>query len=242
MTAVIVTGAGAGIGRAAAIECCRAGDHVIACDRLADRAAETCDLVKAAGGSVSREVVDLRDAAAAARMVERAASAHAIKALVHSAALFPRLSFAQASPADFDDVMAVNFRAAFILAKACVPVMTRGGSLVFLTSGAGLIECADDPFQRPFSLYGASKAALDRWVRGIAGELSELGIAACTLTPGAVVDTPGVAAVRDDSFAGIATIDAGAVGSALAWLTAEPRLALAGQRLSAVEFGRNWGS
>lgn len=241
MTTVIISGAGAGIGRATAVEFGRIGRHVVRCDRDPESAAETCALVTVAGGSAIAEIIDLRNAAATIGMVGRIAGTHDLTAIIHSAALFPRLSFAATTLDDVNAVMAVNFRAAIALARAGVSAMPKGGSLVFLTSGAGLPDRAAVSFQRPFALYGASKAALDRWVLGVAAELAEAGIAASTLTPGAVVETPGVAAVRDDSFTGMPTIDAYAVGGALAWLAAEPRLDLAGHRLNAVEFGIKWG-
>jgi len=241
MGTTIVTGAGSGIGRAAALQLAEAGRAVLVCDRDGPAARETCRLAESAGGRATAAIVDLSDAAATTRMVETAARGDGVSALIHSAGLFPRLSFADAVPADLDAVTSVNFRAAFVLAKACAATMTAGGALVFLTSGAGLLERAGDPFQRGFSLYGASKAALDRWALGIAAELAEAGIAVSTVTPGAVVDTPGTAAIRDEVFASMPRIAPAAVGRALAWLAAAPRLALAGRRLSAAEFGKAWG-
>ncbi|MFT3883579.1 MAG: SDR family oxidoreductase [Gemmatales bacterium] len=242
MSATIITGGGSGIGRAAAIAIGAAGRHVVVCDRLAAAATETCRLTEEAGGSARAAVIDLADAEATDAMVADVARREGVSALIHSAGLFPQLSFAEASLDDLDAVMAVNFRAAFVLAKACAGAMPAGGSLVFLTSGAGLLEHAGDPFQRPFSLYGASKAALDRWALGIAPDLAEAGIAVATLTPGAVVDTPGTAAVRGDRFDTMARIAPDTVGRALAWLTAEPRMGVAGRRLNALEFGKGWGS
>src|SRR3546814_20198601 len=72
--------------------------------------------------------------------------------------------------------------------------MQGDGSLIFLTSGAGAVAGAADPFMRPFALYGASKAALDRFAAGIAPDLAATGIAVTTITPGAFVETPGTPA------------------------------------------------
>ena len=241
MSAIIVTGGGSGIGRAAAVELGRAGRHVIVCDRRAPAAEESCDLVAAAGGTAEPAIVDLSDAVATRAMVARAGQIPGLGAVVHSAGLFPQRSFADSTLDDLDAVMTVNFRAAFVLAKAARAAMTAGGALIFLTSGAGLLDAAGDPLQRAFSLYGASKAALDRWALGLAAELAESGIAVSTLTPGAVVDTPGTAQVDAPGFDDLPRIAPEAVGRALAWLAVNPRLALAGRRLNALEFGKSWG-
>ncbi len=239
--AAIVTGAGSGIGRAAAVEIGRTGRKVIVCDNQIGAAAETCALIRASGGSAEPIIVDLKDASASQGMMDAVARSHRLGAVIHSAGIFPQLRFAESTLDDLDAVMAVNFRAAFVLAKAAAQAMTAGGALIFLTSGAGLLEWADDPLQRPFSLYGASKAALDRWALGVAAELAESGIAVATLTPGAVVDTPGTAAICAEGFGELPRIAPEAIGRAVAWLAAAPRLTLAGHRLNAVEFGSKWG-
>jgi len=241
-TAILITGAASGIGRATAIALGLAGRRVIVCDWLEGAARETCAQVERAGGEAELERLDLRDAGAIAAMVARAVPAHGLAAIIHSAAFVPQQSFRAATLSDFEQVMTVNVRAAFVLAKAGASVMAdRGGSLVFLTSGAGLLASAADLFQLDFSLYGASKAALDRWALGIAAELLESGIAVTTITPRAFVATPGTARLDLGKAPPMKRVEVDEVGRAVAWLASEPRLDLAGQRLSAVEFGSAWG-
>src|SRR3546814_9392428 len=138
--------------------------------------------------------------------------------------------------------MAVNLRAAFVLARAGTQAMQGDGSLIFLTSGAGAVAGAADPFMRPFALYGASKAALDRFAAGIAPDLAATGIAVTTITPGAFVETPGTTAIDMSDAADLGRIDVDRVGAAVAWLAAAPRLEHAGARLDAKLFGRDWGA
>src|SRR3546814_2443666 len=76
---------------------------------------------------------------------------------------------------------------------------------------------------RPFALYGASKAALDRFAAGIAPDLAATGIAVTTITPGAFVETPGTAAIDMSDAADLGRIDVDRVGAAVAWLAAAPR-------------------
>lgn len=233
MALALVTGAGAGIGRACALALAAAGFEVVASDLDAAAARATAD---AGGGrAIACDVAD--DPAVAALFAELGE----VEVLVHSAGLFPRRAFADSPVGELDRVMAVNFRAAFVLAKAALPGLTRlgGGSLVFLTSGAGLLGAVADPMQAGFSLYGASKAALDRWALGIAGELAPAGVAINTLTPGAFVHTPGLDALALDEARDGEAISPEAVAEAVVAL-ARARPPETGRRLRATEFGKTW--
>ena len=233
----IVTGAGAGIGRAVTLALAARGWRVMACDIDGPAAAR---VAAEAGGDATAATVDVTDDAALRDMIARAAAAGLIGAVVHCAALFPRIDLPETSITDFDRVMAVNLRAAVQLTLHARRAMPGGGALVFLTSGSGLMAAAADPFQRGFALYGASKAALDRWVAGVAPELAPAGIFASTITPGAFVETPGLRRTGIAPPAGAATIAAGRVAEAVVRLVEDRSGAFAGQRLSAAAFGQGW--
>lgn len=240
--AIIVTGAGSGIGLETAIALGQRGRTVALCDIDEPMLAVAAAQVRAAGGEPIAIPIDLRDERAIIELVRAAGARHRLGGIVHSAALFPQLSFAESELKDLDHVMAINFRAAFALAKAGVESMgAAGGTLAFLTSGAGLLEMASDPFQQRFSLYGASKAALDRWALGIARELIATNVVVSTITPGAFVRTSGTSRIDLEDMRDLQEIDAGTVGKAVAWLVSEPRMHLAGHRLNATGFGDTWG-
>jgi NAD(P)-dependent dehydrogenase (short-subunit alcohol dehydrogenase family) len=242
LPAIIVTGAAAGIGLETAIALGRQGRTVALCDIDEPMLAAAAVQVRAAGGEPVVIPGDLRDERAIVDLVRTTVSRLPLGGIVHSAGLFPQLSFAESELEDLDHVMAVNFRAAFGLAKAGVAAMgSTGGALVFLTSGAGLLEMASDPFQQRFSLYGASKAALDRWALGIAHELIEANVVVSTITPGAFVRTSGTSRIDLEKMPDLKEIDASAVGKAVAWLASEPRMHLSGRRLNATEFRDTWG-
>jgi len=234
MRSAIVTGAGAGIGRATALALARHGWRVLACDVDGDAAAR---VAAQAGGDVVAVAADITDDAALAELFARAGP---LDAVVHCAALFPRIALAETRIEDFDRVMAVNLRAAVQLTLLAGPAMPEGGALVFLTSGSGLLSAASDPFQWGFSLYGASKAALDRWVAGVAPELASAGIFASAITPGAFVETPGLARAGVTPPPGAATITAERVAEAIVRLVEDRTGVFAGQRLSAAAFGESW--
>ncbi len=229
----IVTGAAAGIGRAVALALAARGWRLVLgdCD-----AAAVLEVAEQAGAAALALSGDLTEDDAPAALVSRAGEQGMLAGIVHCAALFPRLALQDTRIADFDRVMAINLRVAVQLTLCGAREMTGGGALVFLTSGSGLLSAATDPFQRGFALYGASKAALDRWVAGVAGELAEAGVFANTITPGAFVETPGLAGQGITPPPGAETISADQVAQAVVRLVEDRSGRFAGERLSAARF------
>lgn len=232
MRTALVTGAAAGIGRATALLLAARGWRVM----LNDLPGAELDRAVAEAGGVSAPG-DLSDDAVIDGLF---AAADELEAVVHSAGLFPRRALGETTIADYDRVMAVNLRAAVQLTLLGAKAMSAGGTMVFLTSGSGLMTMAADPFQRGFALYGASKAALDRWVAGVAGELAEAGVFASTITPGAFVETPGLERHGIRPPEGAERISAERVAAAVVRLAEDRTGAFAGKRLSAMEFGTGW--
>ncbi|MES2045729.1 MAG: SDR family oxidoreductase [Pseudomonadota bacterium] len=233
----MVTGAGAGIGRAVALALAARAWRVVMCDVDGDALART---TAAVGGDAVAIEADIASDEALAAMVRRAEQGGPLGAVIHCAAIFPRIDLADTRIADFDRVMAVNLRAAVQLTLHAASAMRDGGALIFLTSGSGLMTAAGDPFQQGFALYGASKAALDRWVAGVAGELAPAGIFASTITPGAFVETPGLSRAGVTPPPGASTITAERVAEAITRLVEDRSGIYAGKRLSAAAFGQSW--
>jgi NAD(P)-dependent dehydrogenase (short-subunit alcohol dehydrogenase family) len=242
MQVAIVTGGGGGIGRAASLAMAKAGYAVLILDLDGDAAGSVAQQIDANGGMAKGlrfDVTSERDWSGAA---EASATLGTLTSLISNAGIFPRVAFEKSSIADFDRVMSVNLRAAFLGAAACVPAMrtSGGGSLTFMTSGSGLMRSAQIPMQLGFSLYGASKAALDRWAMGIAPELAPLGIAVNLLCPGAAVHTGGFKKLALGDEAPDASITPERVAEAIVALAARRPPRDPNGRYVATEFETSW--
>jgi 3-oxoacyl-[acyl-carrier protein] reductase len=120
-----------------------------------------------------------------ADLVAAAEGLGGVDILVNNAAIFPRVPFLDMTPAQWDEVHAVNLRGSFLCAQAAARAMVaRGarGALVNLSSGAA--------FRGPprGAHYVAAKAGLVGLTRAIAQELAPYGIRANAVAPG-LVDT-----------------------------------------------------
>jgi len=103
--------------------------------------------------------------------------------VVANAGFIEHAAIDNASPEHFDKTFATNTRGVFFMVQKALPLMTRGGSIVLVSSGLHLKGFP------AHSTYSASKAALRSFARTWAAELKDRGIRVNTLSPGAV-DTP----------------------------------------------------
>jgi NAD(P)-dependent dehydrogenase (short-subunit alcohol dehydrogenase family) len=169
---ILVTGAGKGIGRATALLLAQRGAQVVALSRSAD------DLRSlAAAIDCETHAVDLADAAAARAA---AVAAQPIDLLVNNAGIARLQSFLETEIEAFDETMAVNVRAAMIVAQVCARNMIErgvGGAIVNVSSLSAHVGFA------LHSAYCASKAALDGLTRVMAVELGAQGIRVNAVNP-----------------------------------------------------------
>lgn len=239
----VVTGGGAGIGREVCLALSEAGFSVLCADIDGDRAEAVADEIRRSGRAASAIAGDVSREAIWPSIVEAASALGRLEVLVSNAAIFPRIAFENTRAEDFDRVMAVNLRAAFLGAAACAPLMRKsgGGAFVFVTSGGGQMSAVANPMQLGFSLYGASKAALDRWAMGIAPELAPLGIAVNLICPGAAVLTEGFNRLSLGAEAPANSISARRMAEAIAFLAQRRPQDGPPARYVATEFGSIWG-
>jgi NAD(P)-dependent dehydrogenase (short-subunit alcohol dehydrogenase family) len=191
---VLVVGAGTrpspepdppiGNGRAIALLCAREGAAVACADADAEAARETLARIEKEGGRGARIVGDVREAAACERIVgEAEAALGGLDGLVLNVGIARGARLAGTDAAAWDEAFAVNLRAHFLVARAALPRLRAGASIVFISSIAAL-----QPGTRAPS-YDASKAGLAGLMRHVAFEGSRAGVRANVLLPG-LIDTP----------------------------------------------------
>jgi NADP-dependent 3-hydroxy acid dehydrogenase YdfG len=179
-----ITGAGSGIGRAAAEALAGAGVAVVLSGRRAEPLDETAQAITAAGGAASVEPLDVLDAGAVRAVAGRIG---AVDILVNNAGLnVAKRHWEDISDDAFDQVVGVNLNGAFYCARAVLPAMRAQGDglIVNISSWAGRY---DSPITGP--AYNAAKHGLRAMNATINMDEGPNGIRACAICP-AEVATP----------------------------------------------------
>jgi NAD(P)-dependent dehydrogenase (short-subunit alcohol dehydrogenase family) len=185
--AAVVTGASRGIGRAVARELAARGFALYlvaeATREELEAAAAECRAAHPQGAAAHYGLFDLGQAEAGAQVAAAALAALGrIDVLVNNAGMRIRHAFGEFSAAEFDKVVAVNLRSAFLLSQAVLPAMRaqKSGRVIFMASQLGMVA---DPGA---ALYGLTKAALISLARSMAFELAPEGIIVNAVSPGPI--------------------------------------------------------
>jgi enoyl-[acyl-carrier protein] reductase III len=175
---VFVTGGSRGIGKAIALRFARDGAARVAIGYLRnDRAAEeTAEELRAAGA----ETVLVRGNVTSERVLAEVAALGALDVLVHNAATGVIRPALETEDKHWDWTMNANARALLQLARAAVPQMREGSSIVAISS-LGAQRTLEN-----YVLVGASKAALEAVVRYLGVELAPRGIRVNAVSGGLV--------------------------------------------------------
>jgi 3-oxoacyl-[acyl-carrier protein] reductase len=165
---------------------------------LVSRSAESLeplrDEITAGGGSAEVRPCDVGDGSALAALVEGVAETHGrLDILVNNAGMNRDGLVLRMSDQDFDDVINVNLRAAFVACRAAARPMMRGrfGRIVNIGSVTGIIGNSGQ------ANYAAAKAGLIGLTKTLAAELGPKGITANVVAPG-FVETAMLDALPDD--------------------------------------------
>lgn len=189
---VLVVGAGTqpspdpeapiGNGRAIAVLAAREGAAVVCADRDEASAAETAAWIEREGGTARVVVADVSTEDGCASLVAEAAG-DGLDGVVCNVGIGRGGGLAGTSAADWDTTFAVNVRSHFLVVRDALPHLREGGSIVFISSLAGLRPGSRLP------AYDSSKAALAGLCRHVALEGSRQGVRANVVAPG-LIDTP----------------------------------------------------
>jgi NAD(P)-dependent dehydrogenase (short-subunit alcohol dehydrogenase family) len=180
----LVTGAGAGFGRAAAVGLARGGAATVALvERYRDRLDEVCAEIDGYGARPVPIAADLRDAAGAADAVTTALEEAGGLDIVISnhVKMGAEVEFVDSRDEDWDLELAVNLTSHYVLARNCARAMRdagRGGSIAFTASVDSLGA------EYGFTSYCVTKAGLVAMARVMAVELAKHGIRVNCVSPG----------------------------------------------------------
>jgi 3-oxoacyl-[acyl-carrier protein] reductase len=178
----IVTGAARGIGAAIAKRLAASGNAVGVVDLDEAATAETVEAAEAAGGRAIGVGADVSDADAVASAVERVATElGAPTILVNNAGILRDALLFKMTDADWDAVIAVHLRGAFLMSRAVQSHMVEAkwGRIVNLSSTSALGN-------RGQANYAAAKAGLQGFTKTLAIELGPFGITVNAVAPGII--------------------------------------------------------
>jgi 3-oxoacyl-[acyl-carrier protein] reductase len=194
MPAVIITGAGSGIGRACAIRLAADGYDVVVNDLRPAAAEAVAGEIAAAGGKAVAVGGDVSAEIDAAAIVAACTAAFGEAThLVNNAGHVHQARFVDLTPADFDRMFAVHVRGTFLMTRAVLPTMlARGkGTVVNIASQLGQIGGVE------LVHYSAAKSAIIGMTKSLAREVSAQGVRVNAVAPGPI-NTPLVMALSED--------------------------------------------
>ncbi len=177
----IVTGAARGIGKCVVMKLLEQGRIVAAIDLLDEQLKELEAAVKEAGKSVITRCCDITETEKFMKVLEELADEHGgIGILVNNAGITRDNLLMRMSDEEFDKVIAVNLRAAFVAMRTASRYMVRNkwGRIISLSSVSGVMGNAGQVN------YAASKAGLIGMTKTVARELARKNVTANCVAPG----------------------------------------------------------
>jgi NAD(P)-dependent dehydrogenase (short-subunit alcohol dehydrogenase family) len=179
----LVTGAGRGIGLAAASVLAEAGAQVCLIARTATEIAEAAEAIRAKGQQASSLALDIRDLDAVQSAI---GTQPPFDILINNAGTNRPASFVDVTSTDFDFVFGLNVRAAYFVAQAVARRLIeaeRGGVIINVSSQMGHVGAANR------SVYCATKHAMEGFTKAMAIELAPHNIRVNSLAP-TFIETP----------------------------------------------------
>jgi 3-oxoacyl-[acyl-carrier protein] reductase len=188
----LVTGASRGIGRAIARKLAAQDALVVAAAR-GDHAVDTVAELTASGGRAEAVSLDVTDSAAAGRLPGEVVERHGrLDILVSNAGIARDQLLMRMKREDWDDVLATNLTATYVLAQAAMRPMLkqRSGRIIAISSIVGQMGNAGQ------TNYAASKAGLIGFAKALAREVASRGVTVNVVAPG-MIDTDMTRAISE---------------------------------------------
>ena len=199
----LVTGASRGIGRAIAMRLAAEGANVVLCaSRLGRHGSlegtleQSAEEIRRNGGNAATAVADLLDSDERADLIARAETEFGpLDILVNNAAMGAWALPSQSTLADRRKMLEVNLQAPVDLAQQVLPAMRERGCGWVLSIGSASDRQPAVPYRDTpdaahiITAYGATKAALDRYMQGLAHEVARDGVFVNVVAPVSIVLT-----------------------------------------------------
>jgi 3-oxoacyl-[acyl-carrier protein] reductase len=181
--AVLVTGAGSGIGRAIAEKLAKDGKRVVVNDLKGETADEAVSRIKESGGEAAAAPGDVSDPESVQRIVEAAHEAYGLpEILVNNAGFLQQKRFVDLTVEDFDRMIAVHLRGTFLCTSAVLPDMLSRGSGIIVNVASQLGQIGGIELCH----YSAAKAGIIGLTKSLAREVSAQGVRVNAVAPGPI--------------------------------------------------------
>ena len=180
----VITGAAQGLGKAIALALAAEGANVVIADIDIEKADMVLEQIKTNNAKGIAVKVDVSCSNDVAQLVNRTIQEFGkIDIVVNNAGICPRTKFEQISEKEWDTVMAINLKGAFLLSRKVFPYMKQNyyGKIINMASAAGKIGGV-----QVGAHYSASKAAIICLTKTMALEGAKFGINVNAVCPGVI--------------------------------------------------------